>query len=1172
LAYTTTQLVNAYTFANLGKAPDAATTLTLDAYATQSQVGGVTDAVALANTLKLVNSTTAVAIETYQFFTGAAPSAAGLAFLVNSDTNTTDLNDSYYAKFSSENRFINFAINLGVFGDGATNFAASYGTGVSFQQVVASAYDKIIGNTVAAAAGVDVTAAVAFLSRQANIDYLSAFVKANGITDPVKVDLAVKAALIGEILNAATQAGLGGYANATTAMIADLSDGALTNTGSVNILTSYPTTGGIVGQSFNLTASVDTVVGTGNNDTINGIADGTTNTISLLDNVDGGAGVDTLNLADATAGAGLNVSLLTVKNVETLNLTSNTGLNAGAVDVSGWTGLQTANVVLAAPAIAQAVTAAGTTAVNLTAAGIGANGLTVQGGANVVVTAAGQTTGTIGVGSATQPTGTIVINNTGAYNNAANTTLGAISTKGGTSVTINEATGVTAAQATAASTNVGTNYAVNQAAVTVTGTSATTAVSVSQAATNAGALSAAAESAAVTFTAMTAGQSVTFGGLTYTSTAGDTATQVGAAFASLAAGATTGAGSGTYSGTFSSNFTTGTNTLGAVTATGVATGNVSNLTTTATGGYTAPTVTTTDGVTGRIGVTAGAVTITDVNSASTTAAGKIASVSLVNGTSSTINTNALSSLTLNNSTGVVINALGTNATTSKVLGLNLGGGTSAVTDTNNEIASLTVNATADSTLTSFAGSGVTALTVSGAKALTITTATGLSALKTVTVTGAGGLTADVSGIASVTKVDTTGSTATNTVSIAGATAAYAGGAGVDIVTLSGALASGGSVVLGGGNDRLTGTTAVAASTTTVIDGGTGTDTVAASLINAGNGAQFLNFEILGLTNSTLDASLLTGSAITGLELLAGGGTYTGITQAQALSVTGSTSGTTTLTFNGVSGAADAYSIGFAAKGGTTTATTIAAGTVSVAGIETINLASGSSSGLTSNTITLTDTAAKVVNISGSQALGVTFSANFGNTGAAGTGVSLIDGSTATGAITLSTNNVTADAGGLTVKTGAGADAITLTQVTTVTSGAGADTITVQATGVGSTITTGAGADNINVSLAVGATGVTVTDFVAGDKITFLDHGTEVFNTTKVDISTAVDLTSALALATANNGATNSQITWFQFGGNTYVVENNDASGFNAATDIVVKLQGTIDLSSATNSGTHVLTF
>lgn len=34
MAYTTAQLVAAYTNANLGKAPDAATTLTLDAYAT----------------------------------------------------------------------------------------------------------------------------------------------------------------------------------------------------------------------------------------------------------------------------------------------------------------------------------------------------------------------------------------------------------------------------------------------------------------------------------------------------------------------------------------------------------------------------------------------------------------------------------------------------------------------------------------------------------------------------------------------------------------------------------------------------------------------------------------------------------------------------------------------------------------------------------------------------------------------------------------------------------------------------------------------------------------------------------------------------------------------------------------------------------------------------------
>jgi flagellar hook-associated protein 2 len=80
-----------------------------------------------------------------------------------------------------------------------------------------------------------------------------------------------------------------------------------------------------------------------------------------------------------------------------------------------------------------------------------------------------------------------------------------------------------------------------------------------------------AESTAFTFgNALTAGQSVTIGGLTYTSTGSTTATELATAFASLARGATTGAGTatGTYSGTLT-DFATGVRAGTSVTATSV---------------------------------------------------------------------------------------------------------------------------------------------------------------------------------------------------------------------------------------------------------------------------------------------------------------------------------------------------------------------------------------------------------------------------------------------------------------------------------------------------------------------------------------------------------------------------------------------------------------------------
>lgn len=345
MAYTTQQLVDAYTNANLGKTPDAATTLAIDAYASGTTTGAYSDTQALANTLKLVGNTTAVAIETYQFFTNHAPSAAGLSYLVNSTTNANDLNDAYYAKFSAENRFINFSINLATgAGEGAAAFAASYGS-VSYAQTVATAYDKIIGNSVAAAAGVDVAASVAFFSRAENITYLTNFVKANTtLTTAADIDLAVKAALIGEILNAAFQSGLGGYAGSTNAMIADLSDGSLSTDAAagVNILTAYPSAGA-VGTTYTLTPGADPLTGTNANDTFNALsikADGSaSSTFTAFDALDGGAGVDTLNIyTTATENAAFGASS-TVKNIEVVNIL-NAGAAAALADVSKYQGIQ----------------------------------------------------------------------------------------------------------------------------------------------------------------------------------------------------------------------------------------------------------------------------------------------------------------------------------------------------------------------------------------------------------------------------------------------------------------------------------------------------------------------------------------------------------------------------------------------------------------------------------------------------------------------------------------------------------------------------------------------------------------------------------------------------------------------------------------------------------------
>ena len=102
MAYTAAQLSSYYTLVNQGVAPDAATQLLLNAYAQEDSTGLLTDAQTLSAALHTTQttSTTDVAVASYAFFTGTVPSAAGLAYLVNSSTNTADLNDPYYTAFN----------------------------------------------------------------------------------------------------------------------------------------------------------------------------------------------------------------------------------------------------------------------------------------------------------------------------------------------------------------------------------------------------------------------------------------------------------------------------------------------------------------------------------------------------------------------------------------------------------------------------------------------------------------------------------------------------------------------------------------------------------------------------------------------------------------------------------------------------------------------------------------------------------------------------------------------------------------------------------------------------------------------------------------------------------------------------------------------------------------
>ncbi|MBB3809093.1 DUF4214 domain-containing protein [Pseudochelatococcus contaminans] len=100
-------------------------------------------------------------------------------------------------------------------------------------------------------------------------------------------------------------------------------------------ITAFVATGswpGATGESFTLTTGIDAIVGTAADDTIQGVVSGTASasTLNPLDSINGGAGVNTLNLVAQDAPAGKAIQLpgaatVTIENIQTVNIISSTG-------------------------------------------------------------------------------------------------------------------------------------------------------------------------------------------------------------------------------------------------------------------------------------------------------------------------------------------------------------------------------------------------------------------------------------------------------------------------------------------------------------------------------------------------------------------------------------------------------------------------------------------------------------------------------------------------------------------------------------------------------------------------------------------------------------------------------------------------------------------------------
>lgn len=993
------------------------------------------------------------------------------------------------------------------------------------------------------------------------------------------------------------------------------------------------TTAGGVGQTFTLTTAIDTIpgligsansAGTDGNDTIVALIDKVTaanTTLNALDSINGGLGTNamTLNVVGNHVDAGLPAGV-TVSNVQTINVraSGDLGDSAGDFDLSTISGLETVNVTLVDDLFAKAATttnvnvsgatgaittdggknvtvtdatadkgisvgattgAAG--AVTITDTNQGTGNISAKGSGAITVTASKQGTGTIGVdggtdvsvttsatvdngaitiGAATAASGAVAVTSNLTGDGTATLDQGDVTVTGGTSVTVNSNLTINAKDQTA-----GAAHTFGDVRVNSNGKTTTVTVNQNYAETEftKAAVAVVKELHTVTFKALTNGQTTTVDGLTFTASKDLTAAQVAQAFSNLTASDTQGpAGStanGTFTGALSANFTSGAASGAAVVFTAKDEAEVLAL-----GGGVAATETVVAGtaasaaVTSANTITYGAVRVDGNATASITNLTVNGYGSADLGATGT-DLNALTTLSLANSGGAA-----TVATSATTLGLTLNKVTHAVTLTAPSLKTLNVTATGADSSTALTAAAVETLTVAGDKKATFTA--DLAALKSVTVTGSAGLTLSGTETDTLTSVNTSATTGTVTASIDASKATYTGGAGVDNVTLSSTTVSK-AVNTGAGNDMVT----LASGTGTpaeAIVGGDGTDTlvmVVADAVAASTGATFETkidgFERLSLSVPGV-ASAVDLSNLDDINYVISGGTAGGFALTLnkfgangTLELTGNNADGITASLADATGSADSFNLVLTSAGALT------GGTVTVAGVESVAITSDDTDTTAHvNTLTLTAAAAKTVTVSGDAGLNLTLAGDAALTS--------VDASALTGALTINANSALA----LTVTGGSGADSLTATgSGDTLNGGAGNDTLT------GADLTTlsgGAGNDIFMMNLPSNVNSYsTITDASSGDVIDLdaANAGTVVFSQSAVVLAgTAVFQDYANAAVNAL-GADANNAAWFQYGGNTYIVQSGNATAGNDfvnGQDSIIKLTGLVDLSVASYNQTN----
>jgi S-layer protein len=649
---------------------------------------------------------------------------------------------------------------------------------------------------------------------------------------------------------------------------------------------------------------VDEFVGGAGNDTFTGLVDDAgDSTVTTLDSIDGGDGVDTFKMSviDVPV-AGLPT--IDIANIETFNLRTADALTEDLTDY----GFSTINVIQNTAALD--LTAGDSTAFNVTNAGaaasttldggstqtvnVGNGAVTLSGAAGAIsVTHADQVAGknistthgtdvTI-VADADENSGNISVGNgtdnqSGAVNITQNLTSdgaalagGAVAVDGGTTVnvTIN---GTITADAAADNGN-----SLGAGAVSVTSDGNTTDVNITQNLTatdySKDATDDVPATQVLTFDALAKDETVIVEGLTFTASKALTAEEVAAAFANLGedsgagnvptAGDIVSAGGPVTNGVYTGTFSNGTWTSGAADG--------ANVTFTADQGTAAMTVNTGDitpdsdydagtdnsgtAESGDVSVTYGAVTIDEDGVADAS----IENISVDGYAASTIggtaDVDALKTLSLANSDNTM-----TVTTAAAALDLTVNNVHHVVTLTATSLTDLTLNAVGGDSDFALKSADTTDLTIDAAADLGLGSST-LTALENATITGAGAVVLDGYDATRLKTIDAEGNSGGVTAEINGNATTVTGGDGDDDITvLNAGTPISKEISLGAGNDTVDisdGGTVTALAPTAIIDGGADSgdllvmDSAAAAGADAAFAAKFTNFEMLEIADKVV---------------------------------------------------------------------------------------------------------------------------------------------------------------------------------------------------------------------------------------------------------------------------------------------------------------------------------